>query len=159
VAAVLFVLLQNTWHSQPRLRARQIRLFGLEFWEESMWRGQTGRRLKIAIEGVSPVVVRNASPKVGSEASSVFPPDFKYVARQLAECQPTAVLACGAQAEFAAVPLWPGPLLCIPHPAYRVLTTELLVRANSILRAGLSGRIALRQRRWGVEPVDMLVEN
>ena len=60
-------------------------------------------------------------------------------------------VASGGRVERALLNAWDGPLLAIPHPASRVLTTGLLVQTRLCLAEGVWGRHALRQRRGSVE--------
>ena len=89
-------------------------------------------------------------------------PDYRPL-RGVRRVGPELVLACGKVAEAVATAEWAGPLLAIPHPAYRVVTDELLRYAGDTLASwcrhedardnflGLARRYslrhALRQRR------------
>lgn len=143
----LLVILQNAW------RYRAGRSWQYAGWVRALARSRTGRRLTTILGedcfSQQEICFGNASPLIGVNADSKFPPDEDHVQNLLDGTSPEVVLACGRSAEKATVKLWKGPLLCVPHPASRVLTNVLLMEANRLLYGGEAflRRVALRQGR------------
>ena len=140
----LLVFLQNAW--SPHYAGSE---WPREFWLPALARSRSGQRLRIVVE--DPRCCWNTTPIVGESSKSIVKPDESWIEDVLATRSPGVVLACGGQAEEALGKLWQGPFLAIPHPASRVLTTELLIFARLCLEEGVWGRLALRQRRGRVE--------
>lgn len=138
----IIIFLQNAWspyyagHEWPRAS-----------WLRALAKSPTGRKLRLLELGELYHNCYNITPLVGMEPSSVLTPDDLHVRQILKEQKPDVVLACGKHAEQFLAPRWAGPLLAVPHPAYRVVTNELYTQAGLILRTGLSERVALRQKR------------
>jgi hypothetical protein len=87
----------------------------------------------------------NTTPIVGATPDSVVPIDRSHIDRLLA-IPPDAIIACGKQAE-AAVAAWSGPLLLLPHPAYRLLSDLTLDAARTILETGIPRRCRVAPTR------------
>lgn len=142
----IFVLLQNAWRDR-----------GGDSWLYNPWvwalrRSRTGRRLVRALgRRWNRIYFCNTTPRVSTHPSIRLPPDLQYVERELRRVEVDVVLACGKQAEVVARKLWSGPLLCIPHPASRVLTNALLDKTYDLLYGWPPvERLALRQQRGQV---------
>lgn len=145
----VLVFLQNAWGG--------VSLMGEQPWYDALRWSPTGRRLgRIFGEVWSTVRVANASPEVGRSAVEAFPPDPLHILGILDRHRPSrCVLACGRPASEALAGLWPGPLVAMPHPAYRLLTNELLDRVKAELSLPAIGRVAFAQGRGHVarEPI------
>lgn|GEM_PF-3308090 len=123
-------------------------------WPRSSWivalkRSRSGQRLRHLVG--DPECCHNTTPIVGATPRSVVSPDEGHVQGVLEDREPTIVVACGLQAERVLTRLWDGHLVCVPHPAARVLTNALYQQARELVEGGEPGRIALRQRRGRVE--------
>jgi len=142
---MIVIFLQNPWSPVYARRGTWPR----ESWLRALHASRSGQRLRVLTDGISEEIhYDNTTPKVGPEPGSRMPPDRKHVLQVILERDPRVIVACGVQAEKAVSSLWGGPILIIPHPAFRLVTNELLKRANEILQEGeYRGRTVLRQRR------------
>lgn len=143
------VFLQNAWSP----------MYAGGIWPRTSWlraleKSRTGQRLKLMINDFD--LCENTTPLIGIEPSSQIPADDDHIIRLIVERNPTRIIACGKQAEEALIRLWPLNLLCLPHPAYRVVTNDLFIRASNMINAPFIGRYALRQNRSGVELAELL---
>lgn len=153
---MIVILLQNAWAYNPE-RVTDDGIWAYKRWIAALRWSKTGARLSRIFdqeEHWDEHYFTNTTTAVGNCSKSKLPPDELHVTSILKEKNPETVLACGQQAEAVATKLWPGTLLCIPHPASRVLTNKLLDEAKEFLFSP-SGRIALRQRRGFTERVDL----
>lgn len=141
---IVIIFLQNPW--SPVYAGT---VWPRRSWLRALARSRSGRRLKLITDDLG--VVHNVAPLCAAKASGITPVDPQHVEAIIESYAPDAVVACGRIAEAALVALWAGPLLCIPHPAHRVVTNELYEFASKILAGGLLDRLALRQRRGGIE--------
>jgi len=137
------VFLQNAWSP----------LYAGNAWPRPSWlraleRSRSGQRLKLLIDDFD--VCENTTPKVSAVSSGIEVPDADHIKAIIAARQPKVIIACGKQAEKALSELWDGALLCVPHPANRVLTNQLYVEARTLLASEFNQRIALRQLRGSV---------
>lgn len=123
-------------------------------WLRALARSRSGKRLSVLLDDLD--CCENTTAIVGATPDSVVPPDGAHIREVLARRRPTVVIACGRQAEAALADCWRGPLLAVPHPAHRLVTDELYLQARRLLPT-LAGRIALRQRRGGVEVEELKV--
>ncbi len=89
----------------------------------------------------------NTTRAVGDHPDSKLPPDLAHVRRVLALRKPAAVIAFGRQAAETLPLVWGGPLLVVPHPAFRLVTDRLYRAAGRIVAEGFSGRVELVQCR------------
>jgi hypothetical protein len=140
--ADVIIFLQNPW--SPAYAGT---VWPRRSWLRALAASPTGRRLRLLTDDLE--CVHNASPLCAADSKTVHAPDEAHVRAILGSCAPDVVVACGQHAEDALRRLWAGPLLCLPHPTYRVLTNALYRRARRILAAGVTSRLALRQRRRG----------
>lgn len=122
-------------------------------WLKALHESRSGKRLAVVAaaaavggSGVS-IVWDNTTRAVGDHPDSRLPPDPTHVRAVLAAHEPAAVVAFGRQAAETLSVLWGGPLLVVPHPAYRLVTDRLYTAAGRLLAAGLSERIELVQCR------------
>lgn len=139
----MIVFLQNAWSP----------VYAGTVWPRPSWlralaRSRSGRRLRLMIDDFK--VVHNVAPICGKKPSSVTEVNQGHVRRVLEAHKPEVVVACGTHAELACRLWWHGPLLCVPHPAHRVLTNALYAHARRLLDEGFALRYALRQERDGV---------
>jgi hypothetical protein len=96
-------------------------------WRDEFWRSRSGVRLR-PILASSALLVRvcNTTPKIGTGPDSRLPADRRHLSRVLRRVRPDYVVACGAQAKKSLATAWRGNLVCIPHPAFRLLTNALV---------------------------------
>lgn len=140
----VLAVLQNAWAHEARPSWRY------DSWVRALKRSRSGVRLRRlfgdAFEGI---VFGNTTPLVGAGPDSVLPPDVGHVRALIGRTKPSVVVALGLQAEGVLKEEWQGPLLCLPHPASRVLTNALLEAARCrLFGAGVpAGRVAFRQRK------------
>lgn len=129
---VLF--LQNAWrYSVPP---------GMEYWARddwlwALWRCNTGRKIQLMwpdAQNDRSLWVDNTTPKVGVGSNSVMPPMPEWVENVLEWHDPEFVIACGKQAENSVLPLWPGRLIVMPHPAHRVNTNNLFKEIAQVIK-------------------------
>lgn len=151
--ARMLIFLQNPWSPVYAGRA-----WPRASWLRALARSRSGLKVRLLTDDFA--CVHNASPVVADNPRDVMPPDDDHISAILAAAvrdrQPAAprvrVVACGKHAEEALTRLWPGHLLVLPHPAHRVVTTALYVRARELLdEPGFFGRWALRQGRGHVQ--------
>lgn len=137
------VFLQNAWspHYAGGTWPRRSWLLALRL-------SRSGQRLKLLIDDLD--ICENTTPIVGATSSSVVPPDETHIAEILQRRSPDVVIACGKQAEQALLKLWQGSLLAIPHPAHRLLTDDLYLKAKALLLEKYAHRWALRQGKGEV---------
>lgn len=151
------VLLQNAWARTARgaayMRANR------SVWLRATAASRSGCRLKVMLGddcfGRDDVEFGNTTPRVGVGSDAKLPADLMHVRRLLETSSPSVVIACGKQAEEVALEVWNGALICVPHPAHRLLTDELYLRAKILLTGGTVGRVALRQRRGYVDVINL----
>jgi hypothetical protein len=131
-------------------------------WLRALWDCRTGKNLLVAFPGADsdPAIwVDNTTETVApvpSGTGSVVPPDPDHIRAVLRRRAPRVVVACGLQAERAVLPLWPGPLVVIPHPAYRLNTRALLIRAGAVAREPEPGRVKITPTREGTVDIRMI---
>ncbi len=160
----LLVVLQNPWARGKLARGG----YHPATWRKELEASRTGRRLRHAIP--SPTVrggwqasFVNASPVLAKGPDGRHEASLPHLRRALRRTQPDLVLACGLSAEEACRQVWAGPLICVPHPAYRLLTNKLYDAAREMIATwGFSPeprtwkpRVALRQLRGRHELVEL----
>lgn len=123
-------------------------------WLRALARCRSGQRLKLMI-GDNFDWCDNITPIVGPFPESIVPADPQHIAAVIAERAPGMIVACGKHAEEALVESWPGPLLVVPHPAHRLLTDALYVKAKRFINPFFTERIALRQERGFIRKVPL----
>jgi hypothetical protein len=135
-------------------------------WYYAFHHSRSGEKLRKTFgeDWLSTVGWENASPKVGRKAADRFPYDAEHIRARLAIRKPKIVLAFGEEAENGLRECWEGDLICCPHPAYMLLTNDLMFKAKIILNTQLmlknaSGggllRTALRQLKGSVLVEDL----
>lgn len=153
-----------------------------ERWHPTRWRrefltSRSGKRLQLILPDDAFVHYCNVAPGIGVGPEAILEPSYQHVQRALNRVQPDYVITCGRLAEQVLTQLWDGNLLCIPHPASRVLTNKLLIQTRELLTCLIDYdfnnflgeqcsqyqeylpfiiRIALRQRRGFVEIEELL---
>lgn len=159
---MILIFLQNAWAKDVRsARAMESRR---RLWLWATANSRSGKRLKVMLGpecfSNERFVLGNTTPVCGVGPDSKLPVDEQHIASLIAEHKPSLVIACGLQAESALTAIWAGSLLCVPHPASRLLTDKLLLKARRILKShstnGPRFRLALRQRNGFVERVDLM---
>lgn len=154
----LLVVLQNPYNKG------QLADWNPGHWYREFLSSRTGRRLARALpeersdhygtgnKQLWSIHFTNANPKVGDGPDAQHEPDLPHLRRTLRRVRPTLILTCGMNAEQAIVQLWDGPLIAIPHPAYRLLTNDLLARCKQFIEdwGVLAGEPEWR-RKWSEE--------
>lgn len=109
-------------------------------WNPRRWRSEfdssrTGRRLwPLLGDGSSSVRITNvAGSRLGKGSASVLQPSMSHVRKTLKRISPLVVIACGKLPEQAMSEAWSGSLIAVPHPAYKLLTNELMEAAGLLL--------------------------
>lgn len=130
---MILVFLQNAWAKDKRSATLMER--NKRIWLYATAKSRSGIRLKTLLGSdcfSNPkITFANTTPKVGIGPSSQFPSDQEHIDKLLIEHKPKLVIACGTQASTALSKLWNGDLLCVPHPAYRVVTNALYRMAKN----------------------------
>jgi hypothetical protein len=128
-----FVLLQNAWAYRPE---RFPNGWPYDSWVWALRRSRTGQRLsRIFNESEwdgSNIAYGDTTPKIGNHSGSIFPPDIDYCTNLFNRFTPKVVIACGKQASKVASELWKSHLICMPHPACRIVTNVLLDKVKSL---------------------------
>lgn len=137
------IFLQNAW--SPAYAGRR---WPRESWLRALQRSRSGQRLATLV-GTNWEWCDNITPEVGDNPDSVLPADAAHIQSVLSARKPDVVIACGRHAERALLKLWHGPMVCVPHPAHRLLTNLCYAMANDIIADGFQGHIALRLTRSG----------
>lgn len=149
---MILVLLQNAYANSRRVA--QAMRDDNRLWRHLLSHSRTGKRLKLILGDDcfrrKDVLFANTTPRIGIRAESCLKPCSRHVRHLIERHDPSLIVACGKQAEAISLALWPGPLLCVPHPASRTLTNDLYTSARRTLRQLQHGRLALRQDRDGV---------
>lgn len=150
-AGKILVVLQNAWSSLARDS------WPYESWVKALRASRSGRRLRVLLgDDWAGLRFGNTTPKIATESGQKLVPDLKHL-RRLLKCEaPDVVLACGDQAAEVLKTTWRGNLICVPHPASRVLTDYLYTLARwCVLHAGLPApkptRLQLKQGKGSVQ--------
>jgi hypothetical protein len=122
----IVAFLQNQWFKDPE-GIKQI----YERWPDKreklnaayLFMGcKTGKNLRKAFGDLCDEIVwEEVSPEIGGHSASSFPPDPEHIKRVIEKHQPDVVLMFGKIAQDGVTPLWRGPKIAFPHPAYRAL--------------------------------------
>lgn len=121
-------------------------------WLKALANSRTGIRMARLVNACPTIRFwwDNTTTEVGDYPGAKLQPDLDHVTLVLAAQKPDAVIAFGQQAGYVLSALWTGPLLFLPHPAYRVVTNRLIENAAALLNAGLEGRVRLLQEPGAV---------
>jgi len=160
------VVLQNVWYRHPRKAQALLDKYGYDFYVRTLAASRSGRRLaEIFPPPWNPYLLRfiNTTPRLGSRPSSRLSGCADYVRNHIRDFGPRVIVACGDQAKttvFASGWQNAQSLLLLPHPAYRLLTNQLLREARDLAcwltqLAGVK-HIRLRQRPDGVEITELV---
>lgn len=139
----MIIFLQNAWSPVYAGTAWPRRS-----WLRALDSSRSGQKVKILTSDLS--LVHNVAPICGKTPSSVTPVDRQHVGAIIDMCKPRVIVACGLVAEKTLREAWAGALLCLPHPAHRVLTNDLYKHARKLLDGHFTERLALRQHRKGI---------
>ncbi len=143
----LLIVLQNPYDKDGLERG-----WNATTWAAAYRSSRTGQRLARALPhaGGWKLHHTNANPRIGQGPDAKLPADLPHLRRVLKRVRPDFVLSCGKEAEKAAVSVWDGPLLAIPHPAFRLLTNDLLHTCCRMLESwGIFESMPhLRKRSW-----------
>jgi hypothetical protein len=126
---ILFVL-QNAYRSDKYNFKNE------EEWSRDLTRCHSGKRLSEMIPNGEDYRVVNASPRIGDDANSKFPPDLEYLSNKIEEIKPDVIVACGVSANYALAKLGRKHVLA-PHPAYRQLSKRMTKNIRGKIRKEL----------------------
>lgn len=128
-------------------------------WLYALHQCRSGQKLKLLLGDDwyerGDTEVTNSTPEVGYGSSKIkLPADPVWIEREIERVKPTLVVTCGTQALESVAPLWHGPLVAVPHPACRVLTNDLYLKARCLIRRPpdrlkllFDGRVVMDQLR------------
>lgn len=137
----VLIVLQNAY-DRGSLKAGE--RFNPATWRAEFLGTRTWTRLqRLFSRGKYNLHFTNAAPGIGSGPRSLLPVQHKNVKDRIRRVNPDIVIACGKSAEEACTD-WSGNMMVIPHPAYMLLTNDLLDHAANKLRRSPI-RVALRQ--------------
>jgi hypothetical protein len=142
--------LQNAWSKKYVGRRWQ-----RDNWLNALGKSRSGQRLRQVTNIITGVDIwfDNTTTLVGDHPDSKFPPDLRHMAKVIREQQPDMVLCMGQKAREAWRQLARGaayaniPVLFAPHPAYRVLTDNLLWQIAYKLEDGFEGEVEMIQEK------------
>lgn len=154
----LLVVLQNAY-DKGRLQAGA--RFNPATWRAEFLRSATGSRLRVVLTNHEDMDIRfcNAAPGIGEGSSSRLKGCPSHVTKAVERARPDLILACGEVAETTVRTVWSGDMIVMPHPAYRFMTRELLIKVRRELgswkanhpRLKVTTRVALRQKRGFIQ--------
>jgi len=140
-------ILQNAWSTYWREH------WPRNFWLEALKRSRTGQRLKHMDHEKIDMWYDEITPKIADNPRTVLPADLNYMRGYLNEQQPKYIITFGMPAMKAMVALrneYKHPVLCVPHPTYRVVTNDLFIQAREHLVKGFDGWHQYKQGKEGV---------
>jgi hypothetical protein len=114
---ILFVL-QNAYRSEKHQFETHAE------WYRELNFSQTGKRLQEMVPDGAVWLVINASPLIGTSASSCYPANTTYILEKIEELKPDCICACGkiAQAGLNTLGI---KFYAAPHPAWRALSKKI----------------------------------
>lgn len=125
-------------------------------WLKGLRLSRSGQRLKHLVDDYDQC--ENTTGVVADNPNGRVPPDFDYILEIIRRRQPKIIVTCGLQARDALRRTWGGPLLAVPHPAYRYLTNELYQEAKALLTPSYVKRAEMLQLRGCTELIDLTQE-
>jgi hypothetical protein len=134
-AQSVLVILQNAYDKGSLAQG-----YSYARWLKEMETSRVGQRLAQVFQDVRAARYVNTTPLLGCGPDAKLPVCPAHLRRAFNRVRPQIVLACGAEAEKAALELWRGDIVSIPHPAHRLLTNELLADAAQIIGWRLTQR-------------------
>lgn len=123
-----------------------------ESWLRALWLSRSGQRLKLMLCDEIDYWFDNATPIVCENPRDVMPPDIEHIRKVLQEQKPNVIVAFGVHAANALLEIkeeFSMPVMCLPHPTYRVVTNELFVTAVNHIKKGFEGRIRYMPKKGG----------
>jgi len=144
----IVIFLQNAW--SPVYAGRK---WPRQSWLRALSTSRSGQRLTALTDDFNEC--ENTTEEVADHPDGICQPDPQHIGRVLKARKPKVVIACGKQAEKAISAAWSGPLIVVPHPACRVVTTAAYLKAQSLITESFIGRVAIRQKRGGLELIDL----
>ena len=153
------VFLQNAWsplYAGSLVSPKAVKgTWPRESWLRALHKSRSGQRLKNLIDHCEGIEwwFDNTTPFVGGTPDSVIRPNYQHMLSVMAEQQPALVVCMGNQARDTWKHLARGaayshyPVLFLPHPAYRLLTSKLLREAAWLIEDGWEGERELRQEK------------
>lgn len=128
-----------------------------KLWLEAFKKSRSGKRLELfeGYCGKENIWWDNTTAVVAPDPRQVLPADIEHIKKTLKRRKPELVLTFGKQAGEELMNLYKNlylypylknvPLIIMPHPTYRVVTTELFHRA------GVRAKESLQMRPYGNE--------
>jgi hypothetical protein len=134
------VFLQNAWSpvyagtTWPR-----------QAWLKALKKSRAGQRLRLMINDFD--CCENCTPEVSFSPAGHHAPDREHIKEILEHRKPKLVVACGSPAGAALWVCWDGPIIIMPHPSYRLLTNELVLRVGELIQSKFRGKVEISQLR------------
>jgi hypothetical protein len=123
-----------------------------ESWLKALWRSRSGQRLRIMDSEEVEFYYDNATPIVCANPKDVIPPDINHIRKVLKEQNPDVIVTFGVHAASGVSQVkeeFNKPIMCLPHPTYRVVTNELFTMALNHIKDGFEGQIRYMPKRGG----------
>lgn len=145
---MIVVFLQNAWaHPSSVSAMRESR----RVWLYALALSRSGRRL-VHLLGESftsdeQYHLDNLTKEIGLSSNSNHKPQPHHIKAVIAEHDPTLVVGCGNSCAATLPTIWSGPLLLVPHPAFRLLTNDLYIEGRRLIELPTVDRLILRQLR------------
>lgn len=157
---MITAFLQCPWF-KPGTSTRTIEKFksNHEFRRRLLYNSYSGKRLvKCFGELLKDFFWEEASLEVGSVSSAKFPANHEHIRTVLDIRRPVLVIAFGTIASDALQEIWSGPLICLPHPAARVLRDQLYFEAAKLIRTGIDQRVKFKLSKSSGHIIEALDE-
>jgi hypothetical protein len=137
------VFLQNAYSEIP-----QGPIWEYDKWFPALQASRTGKRLERIFPYWSDVYFANTTFEIGDNPDSQLPPHWEYMRSIVLAQNPKVILACGKQAEQALLDnKTKYRLICMPHPAYRVVTNDLLDVVRGLVLSDSPHNSRVKQHR------------
>jgi hypothetical protein len=112
-------------------------------WLPALHGSRSGQRLaRIWTPPAEDVWYDNTTPEVSETADGLCKPNLDHMQGVLKARKPGLVVACGLQAKSVCQAIWRGRLLCMPHPAHRLLSNRHLELIRARIEAADFDRVA-----------------
>lgn len=129
-----------------------------ESWLRALDRSRTGQRLKLLGHESIEYWWDETTPVVADNPRTVIPADFNYMRSVLNEQQPKFIITFGMPAMNAMITIkeeFKQPVICLPHPTYRVVTNQLFLDARDHIVKGFEGWIRYKQAIGKIDVIKM----
>jgi hypothetical protein len=129
-----------------------------ESWLRAFWSSRSGIRCKLLLDDQVEIWFDNSTPIVCENPNDVIPADLDHMRKVLNEQKPDVIITFGQPAALAMGKIrdeYKQPVMCLPHPAYRVVTNQLFIQALNHLKAGFVGWIRYMPKRGGAVEISI----